>query len=419
MVLVSLVEVDRPARRRRAPDADRHGVDHLLKLLLAPPERLFRAHLIVDVVAETVPLDDASVLIPHRLGAARHPVIDTIGAAQTISQREALAGGEAMMERIAEPCCVVRMDGLYDRLQPAHARFVRIRDVQAEEIDHALVEEDRLAVGGRDARRGSEPYRRAARAPAPGRAMHGTQRQLMLPGYGRHDERRKCRDGQKKLQHDLPLPLGFRIADKLAGAGYRECHRDQSEEGQSDGGASELEAHRGPKKGRHDDVGGGQIDRSRKGRRHPGRSAPGRRLPPIARPRVGSCRASSGSRPVPVALRSRPRWRLQSKTAAIAAAKVCDCMPNHASVALPTVALTTGAIPAPSTTNARTSCKRFQPNRTPACPVHEPCADRRAKSVADIDQKAPQAADCGTTRTARTSPPDSPPVPTTASCTER
>ena len=88
MVLVSLVEVDRPARRRCAPDADRHGVDHLLKLLLTPPERLFGVHLIVDVVTEAVPLDDAPVLIPQRLGAARHPVIDTIGAAQAVSQRE-------------------------------------------------------------------------------------------------------------------------------------------------------------------------------------------------------------------------------------------------------------------------------------------------------------------------------------------
>ena len=91
------------------------------------------------------------------------------------------------------------------------------------------------------------------------RSRNVTQRLLVLPGYGGHDERRKCRDGQKKLQHDLLLPLGLGIADKLAVAGYRECHRDQGEEGQGDGDAFELEAHRGPKKGRHDDVGGGQI----------------------------------------------------------------------------------------------------------------------------------------------------------------
>src|SRR5258706_5435681 len=40
MVLVSLVEVNRPTRGCCAPDADRHGVDRLLKLLLAPLEPL-------------------------------------------------------------------------------------------------------------------------------------------------------------------------------------------------------------------------------------------------------------------------------------------------------------------------------------------------------------------------------------------
>ena len=87
-----LVEVARDPFRGRAPDDGRHGVDHLLKLLLAPPQRLFSVHLIVDVVTEAVPLDDVSVLIPHRLRAARHPAIDAVGAAQAISQREALAG---------------------------------------------------------------------------------------------------------------------------------------------------------------------------------------------------------------------------------------------------------------------------------------------------------------------------------------
>src|SRR5262249_31611115 len=59
---------------------------------------------------------------------------------------EALAGGEAAAERVPELRRVVRMDGRYDRFQPAHARLVHIRDVQAKEIDHALIEEDRLTV---------------------------------------------------------------------------------------------------------------------------------------------------------------------------------------------------------------------------------------------------------------------------------
>ncbi len=61
------------------------------------------------------------------------------------------------------------------------------------------------------------------------------------------------------------MPLGLGIAGKLAGAGYREYRRDQCEEGQGDGGAFELEAHRGPEKRRHDDVGEGQVAAQGKG----------------------------------------------------------------------------------------------------------------------------------------------------------
>src|SRR5262245_59095149 len=86
IVLISLVEIDRPACGCRGPDADRNGVDHLLKLPLAPPQRLLCMQLIIYVVTEAVPLDDASALIPHRFGAARHPAIDTIGPAQAIAQ---------------------------------------------------------------------------------------------------------------------------------------------------------------------------------------------------------------------------------------------------------------------------------------------------------------------------------------------
>src|SRR3546814_16702100 len=38
------------------------------------------------------------------------------------------------------------MDGLYDRFQAAHAWLVHIRYIQAEEIHHALAEENRLSV---------------------------------------------------------------------------------------------------------------------------------------------------------------------------------------------------------------------------------------------------------------------------------
>src|SRR5690606_21883149 len=77
-----LVDVGRCSFTRRAPDQSRHGIDELLKLPLVPPPRLLGMHLIVYVVTQAVPLDDAPVLIPQRLRTARHPVIDAICAAQ-------------------------------------------------------------------------------------------------------------------------------------------------------------------------------------------------------------------------------------------------------------------------------------------------------------------------------------------------
>src|SRR5690606_9433933 len=46
----ALVEVARYSFGRRAPYKSRHGVDHLLKLVLALPERLLGVHLVVYVV---------------------------------------------------------------------------------------------------------------------------------------------------------------------------------------------------------------------------------------------------------------------------------------------------------------------------------------------------------------------------------
>lgn len=63
MVLVSFVEVDHPTRRRCAPYADRHGVDHLLKLPLTPPQPLFGLDLIVYVDCSRVPLNDRSRMV--------------------------------------------------------------------------------------------------------------------------------------------------------------------------------------------------------------------------------------------------------------------------------------------------------------------------------------------------------------------
>ena len=106
-------------------------------------------------------------VIPHRLGAARHPTIDAVGTAQAIPHGEVLAGDEAAIERVPKLRCIVRMDGLDDRLQSAHSRLVCIRYVQAEEIDHALVEESRLPV--------------RSQAPQVARNHVDELRELMLP----------------------------------------------------------------------------------------------------------------------------------------------------------------------------------------------------------------------------------------------
>ena len=44
--------------------------DHYLR---GAPQSLLGVHLIVNVVTKSVPLDDPSVLIPHRVSPARHP----------------------------------------------------------------------------------------------------------------------------------------------------------------------------------------------------------------------------------------------------------------------------------------------------------------------------------------------------------
>ena len=244
------------------------------------------------------------------------------------------------------------------------------------------------------------------------------QRLLVLPGYGGHDEHRKCRDGQKKLQHDLLLPLGLGIADKLAGAGYREYHRDQSEEGQGDGGASELEAHRGPKKRRHDDVGGGQMTAQGKGGDTKKDQPQDAGFHPPRGRELRSCRASSGTRPAPVAPRSRPRWRLRAKIEAkpprrfAIDAKPRKCRTSHRR-----------AYDRRNSGAQYDQCENFlqgfQPNRPSAGPVHEPCADHRFKSVADIDQEADRQRIVEPHDVARTFQPGSPPAPTTASCAWR
>src|SRR3546814_10660109 len=99
----------------------------------ALPICVFGLHLVVYVVTETEPLDNVPVLVAQRLGATRHPTMHAIHTTQTIVHREALARDEAMAEVVSKLRCIVRMDGLYDRFQAAHAWLVHIRYIQRSE----------------------------------------------------------------------------------------------------------------------------------------------------------------------------------------------------------------------------------------------------------------------------------------------
>src|SRR3546814_8254494 len=99
---------------------------------------------IIDGSSDVCSSDLVPVLVAQRLGVTRHPTMHAIRTTQTIVHREALARDEAMAEVVSKLRCIVRMDGLYDRFQAAHAWLVHIRYIQAEEIHHAL------ATVGRD-----------------------------------------------------------------------------------------------------------------------------------------------------------------------------------------------------------------------------------------------------------------------------
>src|SRR3546814_4080007 len=87
----------------------------------ALPICVFGLHLVVYVVTETELLDNVPVLVAQRLGATRHPTMHAIRTTQTIVHSEALDRDEAMAAVVSKLSCIVRMDGLYDRFQAAHA----------------------------------------------------------------------------------------------------------------------------------------------------------------------------------------------------------------------------------------------------------------------------------------------------------
>src|ERR1700748_1063982 len=91
----SLVDVGWRSVKRRAPDQGRNSVDKLRQLSFASTHHLIGLHLLVYIVTETIPLENAPVLISQRFCPARHPMIDAVSTAQPIAQGETLAGGEA------------------------------------------------------------------------------------------------------------------------------------------------------------------------------------------------------------------------------------------------------------------------------------------------------------------------------------
>ena len=79
-----LAAIDRLAIRCCAIDHCRQRFNELPERSLSLPQCLLDAQLIVDVMRQTIPLDDPAALVPQRLGAAFHPAIDAIGAPQAI-----------------------------------------------------------------------------------------------------------------------------------------------------------------------------------------------------------------------------------------------------------------------------------------------------------------------------------------------
>src|SRR6185437_2195316 len=93
-----LVYVGGLAVWRDAPDHRGHSVDEAPEFLFAELECLLRPDLIVDVVADSVPLQDVPRMVAQRLCPARHPTIRAVYAAQPVAQRERFSGRQAAVE---------------------------------------------------------------------------------------------------------------------------------------------------------------------------------------------------------------------------------------------------------------------------------------------------------------------------------
>ena len=125
----ALVEEDRLAFRRQAPDLDRDHVHELRQLALPVAQRLQRAHLLVDIEGDAVPLHDRSVVIAPRLHPAFGPAVDAILFTPAKPHGGAAAGFETIAQRALYVGSILGMNQLLQQLVDARfAESVEIGD---------------------------------------------------------------------------------------------------------------------------------------------------------------------------------------------------------------------------------------------------------------------------------------------------
>ena len=119
----ALVEEGRLALGRQTPDVDRDHVHELRELPLPFAQRLLRAHLIVDVERNAVPLHNRAGFITPRLHPALRPSIGAILLAPTKPHRGAVASFEAILQRALHFGSIFGMNQLFQ--QRFDARLAR------------------------------------------------------------------------------------------------------------------------------------------------------------------------------------------------------------------------------------------------------------------------------------------------------
>ena len=141
------VTIYRLSIRSGAIDHSGQCFDNLPERAFSFAQRLLDTQLIVDVMREAVPLNDAPALIPEWLCTALYPAVNTIRTPKAILLGEALAGDEGMAKRLLKIDGIIRVDGGFnDGRQPARTRLLQVRYIQPKKIYQTFIEEGRFAV---------------------------------------------------------------------------------------------------------------------------------------------------------------------------------------------------------------------------------------------------------------------------------